>query len=97
MQNLGFNQTTIDSRQVAVMLEKEHSELLKDIRKYTEYLREGNFPFSEFFIESSYKTKGNNKTYKNYQITKKGCEFLAHKLTGAKGATFTAKYIYAFE
>ena len=31
-----------------------------------------------------------------YQVTKKGCEFIAHKLTGVKGTEFTAKYINRF-
>ena len=29
-------------------------------------------------------------------ITKKGCEFIAHKLTGTKGTIFTARYINRF-
>ena len=29
-------------------------------------------------------------------ISKKGCEFIAHKMTGQKGAIFTAKYIERF-
>lgn len=33
---------------------------------------------------------------KCYLITKKGCEFLAHKMTGKKGALFTATYINRF-
>lgn len=33
---------------------------------------------------------------KKDQITKKGCEFIAHKLTGQKGALFTATYINKF-
>ena len=31
-----------------------------------------------------------------YLVTKKGCEFIAHKLTGVKGTEFTAKYINRF-
>lgn len=31
-----------------------------------------------------------------YRITKKGCEFIAHKLTGTKGTEFTARYINKF-
>ena len=31
-----------------------------------------------------------------YLVTKKGCEFIAHKLTGQKGTEFTAKYINRF-
>ena len=91
-----LKQETLDSRQVAEMLEKNHADLLRDIAKTKEYFRESKIAFSDFFIESQYRTETNLKTYKNYQITKKGCEFLAHKLTGAKGAAFTAKYIDAF-
>lgn len=96
MNNLVFTKT-LDSRYVAQLLKKEHYDLLKDIERYKEYFREVKIPFSEFFTESSYKTNGNNKSYKNYQITKKGCDFLAHKLTGQKGAIFTALYIEEFE
>ncbi|TCU72861.1 regulatory protein Rha [Tissierella praeacuta] len=95
---------SIDSREVAEMVEKNHADLLRDIRTYIEYLGESKIAFSEnpkldsqdFFIESSYKATGNNKTYKCYQITKKGCEFIAHKLTGQKGTLFTATYINRF-
>ena len=31
-----------------------------------------------------------------YRITKKGCEFIAHKLTGVKGTEFTARYVNRF-
>ena len=31
-----------------------------------------------------------------FDVTKKGCEFIAHKLTGIKGTEFTAKYIDRF-
>ena len=36
------------------------------------------------------------KEYPCYNVTKKGCEFIAHKLTGVKGTEFTAKYINRF-
>lgn len=51
---------------------------------------------SEYFIKISYKTEGNNKTYKSYLFTKKGCEFIANKFTGEKGILFTAKYVEKF-
>lgn len=48
-----------------------------------------------FFQESTYKdSKGELRPC--YKITKKGCEFIAHKLTGTKGTIFTAKYINRF-
>ena len=86
---------TIDSREVAEMLEKEHSKLLKDIRRYIEQFGEAKIGFTDFFRESTYKT-GQNKELPCYRITKKGCEFVAHKLTGTKGTTFTARYINRF-
>lgn len=86
---------TLDSREVAEMVEKEHHKLLRDIRKYEQQFTEAKIGFSEFFKESSYKdTKG--ETRPCYRITKKGCEFIAHKLTGIKGTIFTARYINRF-
>lgn len=86
---------TLDSREVAGMVDKEHSKLLRDIRIYIEYLGEAKIGQSDFFIESTY-VNSQNKTQPCYQVTKKGCEFIAHKLTGQKGAVFTAKYINRF-
>ena len=76
---------SLDSREVAKMLPKAHAHLLRDIDKWNEYFTESNFGFSEFWQESSYRdTTG--RTLKCYLITKKGCEFIAHKMTGKKGA-----------
>lgn len=86
---------TISSIEVAEMVSKKHSELLKDIRRYEEQLNEVNIPFVEFFRESTYKD-GKGETRPCYNVTKKGCEFIAHKLTGVKGTEFTAKYINRF-
>lgn len=86
---------TISSIEVAEMVNKKHSELLKDIRRYEEQLNEVNIPLVEFFRESTYKdSKGEIRPC--YNVTKKGCEFIAHKLTGVKGTEFTAKYINRF-
>lgn len=86
---------TISSIEVAEMVSKKHSELLKDIRRYEEQLNEVNIPFVEFFRESTYKD-GKGEMRPCYNVTKKGCEFIAHKLTGVKGTEFTAKYINRF-
>lgn len=48
-----------DSRQVAQMIERQHNELMKSIRQYCEYLGQGNFAQSDFFIESTYLTESN--------------------------------------
>jgi len=96
MSNLQIKQQTLDSREVAEMVEKRHSDLIRDIETYLQYLENAKLRSQDFFIESSYKVEGNNKTYKCYEVTKKGCEFIAHKLTGQKGAVFTARYINRF-
>ena len=90
-----LEQKFIDSREVAEMVGKQHNELLKDIRRYAEQLGEGKIPQSDFFTESTY-VNSQNKRMPCYQVTKKGCEFIAHKLTGVKGTEFTAKYINRF-
>ncbi len=98
----------LDSRELAVMVGKEHKELLRDIRRYVEQMEEANqkafeegmggerkIALTEFFRESSYVSE-QNKSLPCYQVTKKGCEFIAHKLTGTKGTEFTARYISRF-
>lgn len=91
------NVLTIDSREVAEMVSKNHAHLLRDIETYIGYISDNpKLDSLDFFIEGSYKAEGNNKDYKCYQVTKKGCEFIAHKLTGQKGAIFTATYINKF-
>lgn len=90
-----LEQKYIDSREVAEMVGKEHSKLLRDIRVYSQQLNESKIGLVDFFTESTYKdSKG--ETRPCYLITKKGCEFIAHKLTGVKGTEFTAKYINRF-
>lgn len=71
------------SREVAEMVGKDHNELMKDIRRYISQLAEGKIPHSDFFTESNY-TDANNRQRPCYLVTKKGCEFIAHKLTGIK-------------
>lgn len=86
---------TITSNEVADMIGKEHSKLIRDIRTYIGYLGEAKIGSSEFFIESTYKSE-QNKDLPNYLLTKQGCELVSNKLTGAKGVQFTAKYVSRF-
>lgn len=92
---LESNANTISSLEVAEMLAKEHKHLLRDIKVYIQQLGETKIGLSSFFIKDTYQTS-QNKALLCYQLTKKGCEFVAHKLTGAKGALFTAEYIERF-
>ena len=95
MDELTQKPLAIDSREVAEMVGKEHNKLLRDIRTYEEYLGKSNIGPSEFFIPSTYLSE-QGKLLPNYQVTKKGCDFIANKLIGQKGAVFTATYINRF-
>ena len=85
----------LDSREVAEMTGKQHKNLLADIRGYVKELDELKIQPVDFFQEATYKG-GNGQDRPCYLVTKKGCEFIAHKLTGIKGTEFTAKYINRF-
>lgn len=136
--NLQLYNATLTSMEVAKMVEKDHCDLMKSIRRYSKYidesnisldavkndatschndLDEGNFSsisemvessqlnfestepkmidLGEFWTESSYIDQS-NRSKPCYKITKKGCEFIAHKCTGRKGTVFTARYINRF-
>lgn len=90
---------TISSREVAKMMEVRHADLIAKIEKHTailEKVNERNFSLVDLWQLSSYKdAKGEIR--KEYQITKKGCEFLAHKTTGEKGDLFTIRYMTRFQ
>ena len=94
---------TLDSREVAEMVEKNHKDLMRDIKRYIKQMSEANTKCEaernlapgDFFREDIYKD-ANNQERPCYCITKKGCEFIAHKLTGTKGTAFTARYINRF-
>ena len=74
---------TLSSREVAGMVDKEHNMLLRDIRRYWRQLGQSNIAQSDFFTEDTYQNS-QNKTMPCYKITKKGCEFIAHKLQAQK-------------
>lgn len=93
MNNL--TKSTITSMEVAQMVGKEHHKLMRDIRTYISQLGESKIGFTDFFVETTYITD-QNKVLPCFQVTKKGCEFVAHKMTGRKGTEFTARYINRF-
>lgn len=86
---------TLTSLEVAEMINKNHADLMRDIRRYTKQLNQSKIAFVDFFQESTY-IDGKGEERPCYKITKKGCEFVAHKLTGIKGTEFTIKYISRF-
>jgi len=90
---------TIDSREVAEMVEKEHDQLLRSIRGYVEVLNSNpsaKLQTAQFFIDSTYIDKQNQER-PCFLITKKGCDMVANKMTGEKGILFTAAYVTKFE
>lgn len=90
-----LEQKYIDSREVAEMVGKEHKNIIRDIRGYVDELGKLKIEPTDFFTESEYTDKSNRQK-PCYLVSKKGCEFIAHKLTGIKGTEFTAKYINRF-
>lgn len=86
---------TLSSLEVAEMINKPHANLLRSIHTYEKHFSQLNFDLAEYFQQSSY-LDGKGEERKSYNITKKGCEFIAHKMTGIKGTEFTVKYIDRF-
>lgn len=77
------------------MIGKEHKNILRDVRGYSEELGKLKIEPTDFFTESTYQSE-QGKELPCYLVTKKGCEFIGNKLIGIKGTEFTAKYINRF-
>lgn len=84
-----------DSRDVARMIGKRHTEVLRTIKTMCKHFTESNFGFSEFFIPATY-TDSTGRQLPCYYLTQMGCEMVANKQTGAGGTLFTAQYVKAF-
>lgn len=70
-------------------------EEIKDDERKNARISDGFIDLDEFWKESTYINQ-QNREMPCYNITKKGCEFIAHKCTGKKGVVFTARYINKF-
>lgn len=92
---------TVDSREVAEMVGKRHDHLVRDIQGYENIINSSfenpNLDSLDFFIPDKYSVEGNNKSYRCYLLTRKGCDMVANKMTGEKGVLFTATYVTKFE
>ena len=89
-------QQVIDSRDIAKMIGKSHAHLMRDIHDYISDMEHNpKLDSAQFFIKSSY-IDPNKRERPCYLLTKKGCEFVANKLTGRKGTIFTATYVSLF-
>lgn len=86
---------TINSKEVAGMMETRHSDLMRKIEGINKDFNERKIALVDYWLESSYVDKKGEER-KCYEVTKMGCEFLAHKSTGKKGNIFTARYMERF-
>ena len=98
---------TIDSLEVARMLEVEHYEVLRKLEGTTRadgsvkqvgiipILTDEKILVSDYFIKDSY-IDSSGKENKCYLFTRLGCDFIANKFNGKKGILFTAKYVKRF-
>lgn len=91
---------TINSREVAEMIGKDHKYILRDIEGTNKVigiiptLESAKLSYQDYFIESTYKS--GTREYKCYECTKLGCDMLGNKLQGEKGILFTATYVKRF-
>lgn len=83
---------TLTSNEVAVMVDRRHDQVLRDIAKIIEHLTDHKSVASDLFIESTYEDS-TGRSLPNYLLTKKGCELYATRMTGAKGTQFALGYI----
>lgn len=97
MELLNFKgQSVLDSRDVAKMIDKKHTHLLRDIDGYINDIDiDPKLDSSIFFIPGTY-NDAYGRQQRNYLISKQGCEFVANKMTGKKGNQFTAQYVSLF-
>ena len=86
---------TINSKEVAGMMETRHDNLMRKIEGINKDFNQHKIEVVDYWLESSYVDKKGEER-KCYEVTKMGCEFLAHKSTGSKGNIFTAKYMQRF-
>lgn len=86
----------LSSREVAEMMEVRHDVLLKKIDGIIKDLADHKIVASKYWTKDHYKDDS-GKMNREFKITKRGCEFLAHKTTGTKGNLFTDRYMDRFE
>lgn len=80
----------VSSREVAENFGKRHSNVIRDL----ENIVSENSSLSSLIIESSYKVEGNNKTYKEYLLTKDGLTLYLFNIQGYQ--EFKIAYINKF-
>ena len=90
-------ENTISSREVAEMMDYNHKDILRKIDNLNKELGVAQISSTQYWIESTYVHEQNKMTYREYQVTKKGCELIAHTTEGQKGVLCTVRYMDKFE
>lgn len=85
----------VSSRDVAEDFEKEHRNVMRDIRNIVGELG-GAQNCAHLFTETTYVHEQNNQTYSEYLMTKDGFVLLAMGFTGKIALGFKMRYIEAF-
>lgn len=88
------NQIVTDSRSVAKNFGKEHAKVIRSIEGIIS--ETPKMASQKMFYEDTYKTEGNNKSYKMYLMNRDGFSLLVMGFTGAKALEWKLKYIQAF-
>ncbi len=85
----------LNSLEISKMINKKHKNFLRDIRNHIKKLAELKINTDELFVLSYYLDKNNQKR-PCFNISKRGCEFIASKLKNEISLNFTKKYISSF-
>lgn len=88
---------SISSLVLAELMDVEHRFLTRNIESKLEMMV-GDEDFevvNGYFAESTY-MDSYGRSYKSYNITRKGCDVLANKMQGKKGMKFTVAYVEKF-
>lgn len=88
----GKNIIAVESREVAKIFGKDHSEIISEIERLIDELIEtGVSEIEDYFILS--KGESGNEENKEYFMTADGCMLLIMKLSGEKAMRFKLAYL----
>ena len=89
---------TVQSDKIAKVFGKSHPKVIRDIEKHIISLAkigESDLSISKYFIEDSY-INSRGKSYKRYQLTRKGFDLVVLSFTGDKAFKYNIWYIDIF-
>lgn len=86
---------TVKSNDIAKIFEKQHKNVLKQIRRLTQDLEATNIATNKYFKDSSY-LDSRGKQYPRFELTRKGFDLLVMGFTGTKALKYKVWYIDEF-